>query len=142
MSSILFIHLLAIGIWVGCVATEVVCEFDQKHAKLNESYIAALHWKIDKYVEIPALSITCLTGLVMLPGNTWTLLISIKMLAGVSAAILNTVAAYTVYQRYKYFSLKDEEKYLRYHKLHEHIGVGCVLSLAVAILAGGLSFAG
>lgn len=141
MSSILFIHLLALGIWAGCVATEAVCELDQKYAKLKESYIASLHWKIDKFVEIPAIIITCFTGLIMLPDVTWTLLLSIKMLAGVSAVILNTVASYTVYQRYKYYSQNDEEQYLRYHKLHEYIGIGCVVSLAIAIFAGGLSFA-
>lgn len=29
MTLTLFIHLIAIGVWAGCVATEIVCELDQ-----------------------------------------------------------------------------------------------------------------
>lgn len=116
MSSIFFIHLLAIGIWAGCVATEVVCEFDQEYTKFQDSYIASLHWKIDKFIELPAIFITCLTGFIMLEAVTWTLLITIKIVSGLLAVLLNTIASYTVYKRYKYFSQNNERQYLRHHK--------------------------
>ena len=38
MTLTLFIHRIAIEIWVGCVATEVVCELEQKHVKFKDSY--------------------------------------------------------------------------------------------------------
>jgi len=142
MNPILFIHFMAIGIWAGCIATEIVCELDQKDVEPRDSYIASLHWKIDKYVEIPAILLTLLTGFTLLQQSpfAWTLLLKIKITAGLAAALFNIVAAYTIYQRYRYFSLNDEQQYKKYHKLHDTIGIGCVIFLSIAIIAGGMSF--
>lgn len=142
MNPILFIHFIAIGVWAGCIATEIVCELDQKNVKPEDSYIASLHWKIDKYVELPAILLTLLTGFTLLQQGpiAWTLLLKIKITAGLTAVLLNIIAAYTIYQRYRYFSLNDEQQYQKYHSLHDTIGIGCVISLSIAIVAGGMSF--
>ena len=66
MILLLFIHLLAIGIWSGCVATEIVCELGQKKVAFKDSYIASLHWNIDKFVELPAIATAFITGALML----------------------------------------------------------------------------
>lgn len=137
MSALLFIHFIAIGVWAGCVATEVVCEFSQKHENFRRSYIALLHWNIDKYVEIPAILIALVTGALMLDSAVFTSALTLKVGAGMAAVVLNSFASYTVYQRYSAYKADDEEKYLRYHQLHERVGVACVLAIITAIIAGG-----
>ena len=141
MSIVLFVHLISIGIWAGCVATEVVCELSQKNIKYSESYIASLHWNIDRFVEIPAI-ITTITGGILLQTVTFTPLITLKVTAGICAVVLNSFAAYTVYMRCKYYSEKNENGYMKYHRLHEQVGIGCVLALIVAIGSGGVIIAG
>jgi putative copper export protein len=142
MTLTLFIHLIAIGIWAGCVATEVVCELEQKHVKFKDSYIASLHWSIDKFVEIPAIFITAITGYLMLNDVVFDSLLTIKVLAGVLAIIFNLIASYSVYKRYKCLVADNEAGYLKYDLIHERIGVGCVLFILVAIISGGYHFTG
>lgn len=142
MTLTLFIHLIAIGIWAGCVATEVVCELEQKHVKFKDSYIASLHWSIDKFVEIPAIFITAITGYLMLNDVVFDSLLTIKVSAGVLAIIFNLIASYSVYKRYKCLVADNEAGYLKYDLIHERIGVGCVLFILVAIISGGYHFTG
>lgn len=137
MTPILFTHLISIGIWAGCVAVEIVCELDQKNLNFKKSYIASLHWKIDKYVEIPAIMLTLITGLLLLENAPNDPLLLIKIIAGIAAVVLNSIASFTVYKRYKCFTLEDEAGYYRYNLLHERVGVGCVLTIAIAIVVGG-----
>ncbi len=147
MTLTLFIHLIAIGIWAGCVATEVVCELDQKHVKFKDSYIASLHftslhWSIDKFVEIPAIVITAITGYLMLNNVVFDPLITIKVSAGILAVVFNSVASYSVYQRYRCLLTDNEKGYLKYDLMHERVGVGCVLFILIALISGGYHFTG
>ncbi len=142
MTLTLFIHLMAIGIWAGCVATEVVCELEQKHVKFKDSYIASLHWSIDKFVEIPAIFITGITGCLMLNDVVFDSLLTIKVSAGILAIVFNLIASYSVYKRYKCLLADNEAGYLKYDLIHERIGVGCVLFILVAIISGGFHFTG
>jgi putative copper export protein len=142
MTITLFIHLMAIGIWAGCVATEVVCELEQKHVKFKDSYIASLHWNIDKFVEIPAIIITGITGYLLLSDVVFDSLLTIKVSAGVLAIVFNLIASYSVCKRYKCLLADNEVGYLKYDLIHERIGVGCVLFILVAMISGGYHFTG
>jgi uncharacterized membrane protein len=137
MKRLLFIHLIAIAIWAGCVATEIVCELTQKRSKGSEKFIAILHWNIDKFVEIPAIIIASITGFLLLESAPNDPIIIIKIIAGVSAVCLNIVASFTVYKRYRCYLINDIKGYNKYDLLHERIGVGCILSILTAIVAGG-----
>jgi len=137
MTLLLFIHLLAIGIWAGCVATEAVCEIGQKDVPFKKSYIAPLHWNIDKFVEIPAIIIAAISGFIMLENAPSDPILSFKIIAGIAAVCLNTLASFLVYKRLKCYQADDEEGYLKYNLLHDRIGVGCVFSISAAIALGG-----
>jgi len=137
MTLLLFIHLIAIAIWAGCVATEIVCELTQKHNKSSDKFIAILHWNIDKFVEIPAIIIASISGLLLLENAPNDPIITIKIIAGISAVCLNTMASFTVYKRYTCYLTNDIQGYNKYDLLHERIGVGCILTLLTAIVAGG-----
>ncbi len=66
MSTLLFIHLITIGIWAGCVATETVLELAQDKIPPEQSYLAPLHAKIDIAIEIPAILATLIKGSLLL----------------------------------------------------------------------------
>lgn len=137
MPALLFIHLIAIGIWAGCVATEAVLELALGHQPPQHSGLAALHAKIDRYVEIPAIVVALLTGGAMLHHASWDALLMAKVTLGASAVVLNTVAAFTVHRRLQCLQAQDMAGYARFHTWHERIGVGCVLSIVGAIVVGG-----
>jgi putative copper export protein len=142
MNSLLFIHLIAIGVWAGCVATEVVLEITQEKLPPNESHLAPLHAKIDRAVEIPAILVTLVTGGAMLHHATWDNLLVAKVSCGVAAVILNSIAAYTVHMRNKCLESGNTSGYAHYNTLHERIGIGCVISIISAIIIGGQRIAG
>lgn len=64
MKTVLLIgHLLCAGLWLGCVLTEALFE----RALLGkgrdaERTLAALHWRVDVWVEVPAFTAVVLTG--------------------------------------------------------------------------------
>jgi len=142
MEPLLFAHLIAAGIWAGCVATEVVLELALKHVPPNTSPLAALHAKIDRFVELPAILISAVTGAALLERASFDLLLGIKVVFGVSAVVMNLVAAFTVDRRLKCLQAGDMAGYARFNVWHERVGVICILSIVGAIAAGGIRLAG
>ncbi|MGI1679510.1 MAG: hypothetical protein K6L75_12295 [Cellvibrionaceae bacterium] len=142
MTVILFIHLMAIGIWAGCLAIETVCELDQENVHFKDSYIAALHWKIDKFVEIPALLITLVTGSIMLANAPSNPILMIKIIAGLLAVFFNAIAVFLIYKRYHCYLQNDEVGYKKYEMWHHRFGLGCIVSVITAIVAGGYYITG
>jgi putative copper export protein len=141
MTIVQFIHLMAIGIWAGCVATEAVLEIALEKAPPQDSGLAPLHAKIDRLVEIPAIVVAVLTGGAMLHHATWDQLLVIKVALGVSAVVLNAIAAFTVHRRLQCLHANDMAGYAVFNRWHERIGVGCVLSIASAMAVGGYRIA-
>jgi len=141
MNVVLFVHLIAIGIWAGCVATEAVLEIALEKIPPRESGLAAIHAKIDRFVEIPAILVALLTGGYLLHQAVWDNLLVLKVSLGVSAVVLNTIAAFTVHRRLKCLEVNDMQGYELFNRWHERIGIGCVLSIAGAIAVGGYRIA-
>lgn len=137
MSIFLFIHIIAIGIWAGCVLTEVVLELVLEKLPPESSNLARLHALIDRFVEIPAILVVAVTGVVLLQSIQWDMLLQVKVAFGVSAVVLNSIAAYTVHRRYQSLLSSDMQGYGFWNLWHERIGIGCVLSITGAIVVGG-----
>ncbi|MEY4764626.1 MAG: hypothetical protein RI907_1299 [Pseudomonadota bacterium] len=139
MSLLLCCHLLGLGIWAGCIATEVVLELTEGDRPPPESRLAALHARIDQMVELPAIMVTAFTGLALLHSAPWAHdpLLQAKIAFGALAVGLNLVAAYTVHRRHQAWLQQDWRTYGRFHLLHERVGTGCVLSILGAIGLGG-----
>jgi len=137
MSILLFLHLLGMGIWVGCVLTEIVLELALKHVPPEQSPLARLHVLVDRYVEIPAIILVATTGVLMLQSTSWDSLLMIKVGLGVAAVLLNSAAAWCVHQRYSSLQHTTMSGYHFWDQWHERIGVGCVTSLLGAIAVGG-----
>lgn len=141
MNALLFIHLIAIGIWAGCVATEAVLEIALEKAPPQTSGLALLHARIDRFVGIPAILAALLTGGAMLHHAAWDTLLQAKVALGASAVVLNSIAAFTVHRRLHCLNAQDMVGYQRFNLWHERIGIGCVLSIVGAIVVGGYRIA-
>ena len=142
MEPLLFTHLIAVGVWAGCVATEVVLELALKHVPPIKSQLAVLHAKIDRFVELPAILIAAATGAALLGRANFDLILGIKVVLGVSAVVMNLVAAFTVDRRLRCLQVGDMAGYARFDVWHERVGGICILSIVGAIAIGGIRLAG
>lgn len=66
MSWPLYIHLTALGVWVGLVLVESIMELQKSPGKDYNFTIAKVHLKVDAFCEIPAFMTVLITGLIML----------------------------------------------------------------------------
>ena len=107
MNTILIVHLIALGIWIGVVGAEFAIEFDGM--KDDESYIRAskLHYITDIWVEIPAFTTVLVTGLLMVDGSHLTGTFLYKIIFAVLAIIFNVICVYAVFKRQKFALLSD-----------------------------------
>ena len=144
MHPLLFVHLIAVGLWAGCIATEVVLELTEGQRPPLDSRLAPLHAWVDRAVELPAIAMAALTGGALLHHSPIATdpLLQAKVGLGASAVPLNLAAAFTVQRRYQAWLRQDLAAYAHAHLWHERIGVGCVLTLVSALLLGGWRLTG
>lgn len=81
------------------------------------------------------------SGLEELHHAAWDTLLQAKVALGASAVVLNSIAAFTVHRRLQCLNAQDMVGYQRFNLWHERIGIGCVLSIAGAIVVGGYRIA-
>ncbi len=66
MSGWPLVHVLALGVWLGCVAVESVLEaFAHRDAALRAA-VARMHFWIDGLIEVPAFTLVAVSGVAML----------------------------------------------------------------------------
>jgi hypothetical protein len=92
-------HLIALGMWLGVVITEVLFEFAASDAESLRAS-ARFHYNVDKFGEVPVLIGVLLTG-TMLAVRAWPLtpLHVIKIAASLGAVGANVVCTTWVFQR-------------------------------------------
>lgn len=89
MSWPLFIHLMAIGVWLGLVLVESIIELQKSPGKDYDFTIAKVHQKIDAFCEIPAFMTVLITGLIMLDPSRLEGWYLVKVLCGSFAVAVN-----------------------------------------------------
>ncbi len=99
MSLYAFLHVLALGLWGGCVAVEMVLEHSARSDSDLRSQVARYHDVIDRYVEIPILIAVLVTGLLRLRLELlhgWYLLL---VISGSTAVLINLLCVIPVVRR-------------------------------------------
>jgi hypothetical protein len=89
MSSVLVLHILAVGIWLGCLATEIFFEKLMERDESARLFVSLLHDRVDRFVEGPAFVATGLTGFVLALDAAWTPVLIAKVGFGLAAILLN-----------------------------------------------------
>lgn len=102
MTMLLFLHLLAIGIWIGVVGAEFAIEFDGMKDDTSLIRAAKMHYSTDIWIEIPAFTVVLVTGLLMLNESHFGGLFLYKIVFGILAIAFNLVCVYAVFKRRRY----------------------------------------
>lgn len=133
---ILLIHILFVGIWVGCVLTEALFERALLHkGRDKEKILADLHWKVDLFIEIPAFIIVAISGIFLIQSNFIQPIIIAKIIAGLIAILINIFCVKLVYDRKIAASHEDWQKFEKLDKIQHKAGA---LVLFFQLLAIGL----
>ncbi len=94
------LHLVFVGLWLGCVLTEALFEralLGQGRDK--ELILTALYKRVDLFVEIPAFALVVITGGMLLSSVPATALLHVKLDFALIAVITNIYCVYLVFKR-------------------------------------------
>lgn len=100
MPVALVVHLLALGAWLGCVSVEAVIELGARRAGPIRNVAAALHRRIDLFVEIPTFTAVLASGMWMLePARLGDASYFAKIWLGCAAVLVNALCVVPVLRR-------------------------------------------
>lgn len=99
MSPLLFAHLLFLGLWIGCIATETVFEHTTGKEPGMAATIARLHVKVDLWVETPAFLAVLATGTLLYLDAAMTPLFAWKIGTAIVAIATNAACVWIVIAR-------------------------------------------
>lgn len=138
MASLLLpLHLLSAGLWVGCVATELVFERLLADQHAQRSTLGELHQRVDWMVELPAAMLTLLTGLLLwLDGAPSDALLGLKIAAGAVAVVANLWCMRAVLLRARAGAAGDAKAWTLADQDQHRRGSLVVLGLLAALALG------
>lgn len=117
MSVLLATHLFALGIWFGCVFVEALFEFMGSRDEALYRPIATLHAWTDAVVEVPALTVALVAGIMMLGDVELTGLFIVKIVCGLLAMLVNALCLIPIYRRRRAAKANDVEGMKKESKL-------------------------
>ncbi len=97
---LLTLHIIIASSWLGLVAGETAMELSAKKRE-TKAFVAQVHRTIDIYIEGPLMSLTLITGAILLM-NMWpevSALLWVKVAAGLVAVVANIICIYWVVER-------------------------------------------
>lgn len=141
-SLLLWVHLLLVGVWLGCVLTEALFE----RALLGKGHdlelvLVALHKKVDMVVEIPAFMGVLLTGGWMLSMAPPSGVLHTKIGFGLLAIAANVYCVWLVFARARAAQAGQWDVFARLDHRQHVFGAVVLLGLVVAASLGGYLFA-
>ena len=99
MSIVLLVHVLAVGLWLGCLATEIAFEKLMARDESARPFVSLLHDRVDRFVEGPAFVVTAITGAILVPGAAWTPTLVLKVALAAAAVLFNIWCLKIVFDR-------------------------------------------
>ena len=90
MSATLVIHVLAAGLWLGCLATEIAFEKAMATDPSARGFVSRLHDRVDRFVEGPAFVVVAASGAMLLAGGVvLDARMIVKIALGTAAVLAN-----------------------------------------------------
>jgi putative copper export protein len=130
---ILTAHLLCAGLWLGCVLTEVLFERALLgQGREAERTLARLHWRVDAWIEVPALSAVVATGLALLPLSAPSGLLYLKIGLALLAVLANLCCVALVLKRLRHARRSEWPEFEAADRLQHRIGALVLLGLLLA----------
>jgi len=136
-SLLLPLHLVSIGLWLGCVLTEALFERTLLgRGREQELLLARLHKRVDLVVEIPAFLVVLVTGVFMLPMGSGSLLLHAKIGFGLLAMAANVYCVWLVFRRFAHASAGNWEGFARADYLQHKVGAIVLVGILIALGIG------
>lgn len=130
-------HLLFAGFWLGCVLTEAFFERALLgKGRAQETILAALHKKVDVFVEIPAFIGVAITGLMMVHSAPHSVLLMTKIGFGTLAIVANLYCVWLVFKRSIYAEQGNWEAFIQADRLQHKIGAVVLIGISAALGIG------
>jgi len=129
------LHVVAVGVWIGCIATEAIVEHSVGSAA-ERDYVAAIHWPIDLYVEAPAFILVTISGASLWRSAPSYGALTLMGIAGLLAAGCNAACIWVVHARRQARQRGDASAYVRLDNLQHRLGAVLGVLIAVALGAG------
>ena len=89
MNPVLLLHIAAFGFWMGVLAVELIIERQRGKSREQGYAIASYYYHIDRFAELPAITVLLVTGLWMLDPSRLSGLYLTKVVAGAVAIGVN-----------------------------------------------------
>lgn len=137
MNALLPLHLLAVGLWLGCVLTEVAFERALLgKGRAQEALLADLHRRVDVVIEVPAFMLVLGTGILMWPNTPGGALLYAKIGFGVLAIAANVYCVWLVLRRAKAAHDGRWDDFARIDRQQHRYGAVVLVAMLVAIVLG------
>ena len=108
---LLHIHIVAASFWAGMIVVETLVELQAAKGSAQDlRFVAKLHKIVDTYFEATIVAIVLVTGSILL-FQIWpniSLLLAVKVIAGLLAVVVNIICIYFVLAR---VNAKDEKSF-------------------------------
>lgn len=134
---LLSIHLVFVGLWLGCVLTEVLFERALlNQGRTQELILVELHKRVDLFVEVPAFVAVLLTGALMLATTNPGPVLHAKIGFGLVAIVANLYCVWLVFRRAKAATAGQWEKFSHLDHLQHKFGAIVLLGILAALSVG------
>jgi uncharacterized membrane protein len=137
MNALLPLHLLGVGLWLGCVLTEVLFERALLgKGRAQEALLADLHRRVDVFVEVPAFVLVLVSGAVMLSTHAADLWLHAKIGFGVLAIAANVYCVWLVFARARAAQDGRWDDFDRIDARQHRYGAVVLVAMLAAIVLG------
>lgn len=135
--TILLVHILLVGIWLGCVLTEALFERALLgKGREQERILTRLHKRVDVWIEIPAFVGVLVSGGVLLNHADWNRILQTKVLLGLVAIAANAYCVGLVFRRSKTAESGDWERFEALDHLQHKWGAVVLVAMLLALGLG------
>lgn len=136
MTSLAVIHACAVFFWFGIVSVEAVIERSRTQSQAHGYAAAHNHYWIDMLLEVPAVTVVLLTGIALLHTSTLTPLLTVKIVAGLTAISINFICVLPVVRRKKAADAQQTDEMLKQSKRIDIISLIGVPAGLIAVTIG------
>lgn len=137
MKILFAIHLVLVGIWLGCVLTEALFERALLgQGRAQELILVGLHKRVDLWIEVPAFLGVMVTGGLLLTHASFSAVLLTKVASGLLAIAANVYCVGLVVRRAHAARSGDWTKFEALDQLQHKWGAVVLVAMLVALGLG------
>ena len=142
-SLLLALHLIFVGVWLGCVITEALFERALLgKGREQELILAVLHKRVDVFVEVPAFMVVLITGGFLLSGANISLVLKIKIAVALVAIAANAFCVFLVFKRSAHACVGNWQAFEQTDSIQHKVGAVVLLGILISLCMGLYLYAG